>query len=148
MQDLLIPSGHVEFQGDLEALLHTISRIDGTLLDRQRFRCVFRFPKPANGIRFGSPKGLRLSFVFRCGYEVAEKGFRVSYRVYPSLLDQLLLAAPLVFAVAGIVRALTEGGGLVGLVLGLLLGVVIYPTSFLVRKNCIRRFLDAFEAKS
>lgn len=144
MKDWLIPSGHVEFRGDLEALLHTISRIDGTLLAGQRFRCVFSFPKPVKGIRIGGRGGI--PFVFHCGYEAADFGFRVSYRVSPSFMGYLYLIIPLVCAYTGYAQFAAEGKGHIGLLLGLVFAAVFYPIFFLARKCCIGRFLDAFQA--
>lgn len=149
MNQLLIPSGEIEFHGNLEQLLQAIIRVDGILMADQQFRCALAYRRSTPGLNISifRQRGLSLLyFKFQGRYEPTANGFRICYRVTPSLMGILLLIFPFYAAYAGYVQFAPQGTGWYGLLFGFALAAVVFPLLFWLRKRCARRFLDAFRS--
>lgn len=102
MNQMLIPSGEIQFHGTQAQFLEAVQKAGGVMEPEGKFRCTLPPPKH-QGIRLSlihmRQCGLIL-FRFLCEYESASDGFRIRYRVVPTFFAVVFLLMPFALAIA------------------------------------------------
>ena len=141
MKNILFYSGNIEWQGDMQKLLHIITGVDGVLKDEGEFFCTFQFPRRrGNGIQASFLHMTnKMHFHFRCRYERNAGGFRITFRMMPGMSAWLVFVVPLLVPISEI--ELWSEKALIFLITA----VICWGMYAVARHSCITQFVEWFK---
>lgn len=131
MPNWLIPTGELLFSGNETQLRSAVGALNGTMGEDHSFTC--RLGGGAASFRF------KMETRFRCAFEKAPGGIRITWQAWPALTVWLLFGALAAVALLGLVSWKLELAGWTACLLGLL--VFLYAIQ---RGTCVEQFTQTF----
>lgn len=125
------------FQGSKERLHRMVVRYQGSFLSNQEFELRWQ---PSR-----YKKQHVLTFRIRCRYEKAPSGYRITYRIMPTGVSWLRLAAQMIFWAGGIFW-LWDPAEPAGAVAAVLLAIACVVSDYWQLRDSEKEFLQRFTA--